>query len=177
MNEENLLQWSLNSTPSLEWMEWIMQIIWVISVVGNIFYVITFLLTAWGLYLINKKLWENHPWLAFIPIIQVWTYFTASQKSFLKYFVYPVIALIVWGILATFTYGITIFLALVYMVYCWVIVLHAISKRTGRGAWSTVWMFFVGWIMLPVIGTKLKVEDQKKPEKTQEEKDSISKEL
>jgi len=144
---------ALNSVDGLDVY---MQLFAWASVGLNIYYVITFLLTAWGLYMINKKLGEKHPWLSFIPVVQVYTYFVASQKSFLKYFVYPLIALIVGIALAAFTFGISAIAATIYMMYCWVIVLHAISKRTGRWAWSTVGMLFVWFIILPVIGHKLK---------------------
>lgn len=154
-NQDAITSMEQMQIQQLDSIEWLMPIIAWVSVATNILSVITFLLTAWGLYLINKKLGEKHPWLSFIPLIQIWTFFIAAQKSFIKYFVYPFIAMIVGFILAVFTFGITAIVAVIYMIYCWIIVSHGISQRTQRGAWSTVWIFFVPFIMLPVIGTKL----------------------
>lgn len=150
---------SLQSIDGMQSMEAFMPLIGAGGMAMNIISLVTFLLSAWGLYLINKKLGEKHPWLAFIPLIQVWTYFTASQKSFLKYFVYPLIAIFVGLIASIFTFWISMLLATVYFLYCWIVVLHGISKRTGRWAWSTVGLFFVSFIMLPVIGTKLQANN------------------
>jgi len=70
----------------------------------NLWSVITFLLCAWGLYMINKKLGEKYPWLAFIPVVQYYTYYTAGDTSFRTYFIYPLLILILSLILAPFTF-------------------------------------------------------------------------
>lgn len=165
---ETALEWgqdSLTAMWGIEWMDWYLQTMAMVGLWANIFSVIAFALSAWGLYMINKKLGENHPWLAFIPIVQVWTYFTAAQKSFLTYFIYPFIALIVGLLVWVFTFWISIFVWVGYFLYCWIVVVHSISKRTWRWAWSTVWMIFVWFIMLPVIGYKLQEWDSQKTEK------------
>lgn len=122
----------------------------------NILALAFFILQAWGLYMINKKLWEKHAWLSFVPLLQIYNYFTASKKSFLYYLVLPIIAIIAWIFLVMFTYGISLILAYIYLFVMMVKLYHAISKRTWRWAWTTVWLIFIPFIMFPVVGYKLK---------------------
>lgn len=82
-------------------------------------------------------------------------YYTAGNTSFVKYFVYPVIAYIIWLVLAVFTFWFSAIAAMIYLLYCIIHMLHNISKRTWRWAWSTVGLIFVPFIMLPVIWHKL----------------------
>ena len=69
---------------------------------------IMYLTVAIGLYLINKKLWEKYPWVSFIPVVQIYSYFSASKKSWLHYLVFPILAIVVWAFLAIFTFGISL---------------------------------------------------------------------
>lgn len=142
---------SINTQMSPETME----ILNSIGAVANLVSIIFFLASAYGLYLINKKLWEKHPWLSFVPLLQIYNYFTASKKSFLHYFVFPVIAIILWSLLAFFTFAISLIVAYVYMMIMWILLLHAISQRCGRWAWTTVGFVFIPFIMFPVVGVKL----------------------
>lgn len=119
-------------------------------------WIITYILIAIGLYLINKKLKEKNPWIAFIPIVQIWSYFQASQKPFLEYFVYPVLAMVVWALLAPWTWGLTALAATIYFLVMWVKLLHAISLRLGRWTWTTILLFFFPIIMLPYLGIVMK---------------------
>ncbi len=47
------------------------------SVGSNVLMIVFFILKAWGLYNINKKLGEDHPWLAWIPVVQVYSFVKA----------------------------------------------------------------------------------------------------
>jgi len=42
---------------------------------------ISFLLKAWGIYNINRKLGEPYPWLAWIPFIQMYSFVKAGGKN------------------------------------------------------------------------------------------------
>jgi len=130
--------------------------LWTLWVVINILSIIFYISWAYWLYLINKKLWEKHAWLSFVPIAQIYNYFTASKKSVLHYLVFPIIALIIWIILGIFTFWITTIAAYIYFIVMWVKLLHAISLRTWNWAWTTVWFFFVSFIMFPIVWTKMK---------------------
>jgi hypothetical protein len=98
----------------------------------NILSILLYLSQTTGLFLINKKLGEKHAWLSFVPLLQIYNYLTASQKSFVYYILLPIIAIIVGVLLAVFTFGISILLAYVYFFIMWVKLLHSISLRCGR---------------------------------------------
>ncbi len=144
------------------------QGIYAIGMLINIISLLFYISTAYWLYLINKKLWEKHAWLSFVPIIQIYNYCTASKKSILHYFVLPIVAIIVWVILTPFTFGISAIVAYIYFIVMWIKLLHAISIRTGRWAWTTVWLLFVGAIMFPIVWIKLEATNTVKKEEDKE---------
>lgn len=144
MWEINMLNDSMNSWAITTFMA-----------VSNIFQILFYLLSAWWLYLINKKFWEKHSWLSFVPILQLYSYTTAWQKPLKEYVIYPIIWLIIWSILWIFTFWITMIVAVIYMLVMIIKLYHAISLRCGRWTWTTVWFLFVPFIMFPVVGTKL----------------------
>ena len=124
------------------------------NTISHIFWVIFFLLEAWWLYMINKKLCEKYAWLSWLPIVNMYSTIKASWKDAIW---------ILWVILW--------FIALIIpWVILWIIVLHWISKRTGRTGWTTLGLVFVPFIMLPVIGHKLKGSstDNKESEKIED---------
>lgn len=110
-----------------------------IWVVIYIIILLCYLLKSWGLYMISKKLWENHSWLAFVPLIQFYTHVKAAGKSGLW-----VLWIILWYILFVIP-GLILY----------IITLSGISKRTGRWGWTTAGLFFFPVIMFPVVGYKL----------------------
>ena len=144
-----------------------------IALILNIFGIFAFILSAYGLFLINKKLGEKHAWLSFVPLLQIYNYFTASKKSVLHYLVLPIVAVIVGGILAIPTFGISAVVAYVYALVMWIILLHAISKRCGRWAWTTVGLIFIPFIMLPVVWVKLNKTLKAKVQDTVEKTEDI----
>ncbi len=82
----------------------------------NIFMVVAFLLKAWGLYNINTKLGEPHPWLSWVPVVQVYSFVKAGGKDgiWVLWLILGFIAFIIPGIVIA------------------IIISHGISKRTGR---------------------------------------------
>lgn len=90
--------------------------------VFNILMIVFFVLKAWGLYNINKKLGEAYPWLAWIPLIQIYSFVKAGGKKgiWVLWMILGFIALIIPG----------------FIIY--IIIAHGISKRTGRTGWSTL---------------------------------------
>lgn len=129
--------------------------LWTLWVIINIIGILFYISWAYWLYLINKKLGEKYAWLSFVPIVQFYNYFTASKKSVLHYLVFPIIWIIIWAILAFFTFWISLIVAYVYFIVMWVKLLHAISIRTWNWAWTTVWFFFVSFIMFPIVWMKM----------------------
>jgi len=190
------------------------QIIWNLAslwIIFNILGLIAYFLWAWWLYMINKKLWNKYPWLAFIPLIQLFSYKYAaglSWKKLLGWFFWTLIWLLILSILVWFIFGITnasisiwwnsmlndintnshiwnweirsgvfdmIINLISYIISLLAIILpyliikylisSGISKNTWRGGWSTFGLFFIPFIMLPVIWYKLKwTEENKKVE-------------
>ncbi len=130
----------------------------------NTFALLFFLLRAWGLWNINKKLWEPYPWLAWIPLLQVYSFVKAGGKKAIW---------ILW-----------IVLWFIAFIIPWIIlvinVMHNTSKRTGRWIWTTLGFIFFGFIMYPVVWYKLKQSDiQNKATKNKQdwEKEERSEEL
>ncbi len=137
----------------------------------NIIHVIFFLLTAWWLYMINKKLWEEYPWLSWIPIVNIYSIVKSSGKSlwwilwitisFMWFIILWIIWVILifskyshWVVVEQLTWPIFIFLFILWIIL-WLILLHSISKRTWRWGWTTVWLVFVPFIMFPIVGYKM----------------------
>ena len=146
---ETISIWGSEITNTMHWAElygnmpidgeimWLLAWLWIIV---NILILVGFLLKAWWLWNINKKLWEPHPWLAWIPVIQMYSFVKAAWKNWIW---------ILWLIIG--------FIAFIIP---WVIIVailcNWIAKRTGRWFWSAVWVFFIPAIMLPIIWYKLK---------------------
>lgn len=109
-----------------------------------------FLLMAWGLYLINKKSGEEYPWLAFIPLVQMYSFVKAGGKDgiWVLWLILGYIALIIPGLILT------------------IMVIHSTSKRTGNGVGTTILAIFFPYIMYPIMGNNMpdggvKVESEK----------------
>ena len=120
-----------------------------IGITTNILGIIFYLLKAWGLFNINTKLWEKHPWLAWVPVINIYSFVKAAWKDWIW---------ILWLILGYIAFIIP-WIVITAILCSW------IAKRTWRGFWSALWVFFIPAIMLPIIWYKLedKVAHNKKP--------------
>lgn len=103
-----------------------------------------YLLKSWWLYMISKKLWDDLPWLAWIPVVQSYTYVKTWWKSgwwILWIILWYICFIIPWLVLH-------------------IIVLHWISKRTWHWGWTTVWLFFLPFILFPVVWYNLEEGEQ-----------------
>lgn len=119
-------------------------------------WILIFLLIAWWLYLINKKLWEKYAWLSFFPIIQIYNYITASKKSFFLYFILPFITCGLWVYFAIKSFNPLFLVTFIHFDIMWMLLMHSISKRCGRWVWTTIGFLLIPFIMLPVVWLKLK---------------------
>jgi hypothetical protein len=131
--------------------EQFMPMMWQASYISNVFSLLSFLLIWYGLYQINKKLWNENSWISFIPVLQIYMYFRAGKNSFLSYLVYPILFLLISFVLALPTFWLSVLIAILYLVYCIVKNLHSISKNTGHWALTTLWILFFPYIVLPYI--------------------------
>ena len=112
--------------------------IWVASIIIQL---IVHLLTAWWLWNINKKLWEPHAWISWIPVINIYSFVRAAW--------YPniwILWLILWSIAIVIP-----FIWIIIFLFLLIKVLHWISKRCWRWAWTTIWFLFISFIMFPIV--------------------------
>ncbi len=114
----------------VSWVLWIIQIL-------------AYLWSSIGLFLINKKLWEDYPWLSFIPIVSIYSFVKAWWKDWIwvLWLILGFLFIIPWIIL----YG---------MICAW------ISKRTWWGFWRGAWIFFFPYIVLPIVWNMLKANEK-----------------
>jgi hypothetical protein len=125
--------------------------------------VIFYLLMFYSLYKINKKLWEKHAWLSFVPLLQYYSFASAAWKSLLYYIILPFLAYIVSFILmmilmfngSLLIWWWLVILSYIYMIVMWIRLNHGISKRCNRTWLTTLWLVFIPFIMLPVIAYTL----------------------
>lgn len=190
LTEEQMQELMYNTMYAGSWDDFISSIVWVIMIAYSVFLLIQligYIFKAIGLFLINKKLGEKHAWVSFIPVVQIYNYFTVSKKSFLAYFVLPIfvafLCVIGWWMLAWMTWNMFYLIVLyivwfAYFIIRWVQVLHWISIRTGRWKWTTVWLLLIPYIMFPIVGFKLKKSlTEEVKDKAEEIKNELSDEL
>ena len=127
-----------------------------------------YLLVWWGLYNINKKLWEPHPWLAWIPVLSVYSLVRASWKPNIW---------ILWLVLSSISIIIPILWLILFLVIYFTI-LNGISKRTWNWVWTTIGFFFLWFIFFPLVGYKFDPKDEVKiegkGENKSEEKEKVA---
>jgi len=151
MNETDIMNQMMSN-----WGEqsWLLMFTWFLIVIQLVMH----LATAYGLWKINKKLWEPHAWLSWIPVIQIYSFVRASG--------YPniwILWLALWTIAIAIPFiWILIFLALLIKV------LHWISLRTWNWKWTTAWFLFLSFIFFPLVGHKFNPENAKKVEEKKE---------
>lgn len=136
-----------------------------IVILIRILWLLSYITTYTWLFLINKKLWEKHSWLSFVPLLQIYSYIKASKKSADTYVIYPFIWVIFWWLLSAITFWISMLIATIYMIVMWIKLLHAISLRCWRWIWTTIWFIFIPFIMFLVVWIKLKDNSWEKKEK------------
>lgn len=109
------------------------------GIIGTVLQLAIFLATAWGLYLINKKSGEPYPWLAFIPVVQMYAFVKAGGKSgwWILWIILGCIAFIIPGLILS------------------IMVIHGTSKRTGNGIGTTILTLLFPYIMYPLMGSKM----------------------
>ncbi len=135
-----------------------------IGIISIILQIITHLLIAWGLWKINKKLWEPHAWLAWIPVVNIYSYVKAAWKPNIW---------ILWLLLAAIAMIIPIIWIIIFL-FVYITIIHSISKRCGKWAWTTVGLFFIPFIMFPVLAYNC---EPKKEEKKEENASTNNKQI
>jgi len=134
-----------------------------LGIISLILQLITHLLTSWGLWKINKKLWEPHAWISWIPLLNIYSVVRASW--------YPNIW-ILWLILWTISIIIP-FIWIFIFLFLVIKVLHWISKRCGKWAWTTLWLLFIPFIMFPVLAYNCKPQKDSSQNDTSNNKKEI----
>lgn len=195
MAEENYsgdqIQWDLNiSQEQIEeinqmleqsiWtdLQWWMEIVGYVSLGINIIYILLFIFTAIWLYKLSKKLWDRYSWLAFIPLIQVYTLIKTAGYSFWKWFFmllgFSILAVILWGLVITWltwtvlnTFNSSIqgmmigaiiifFISLLIIIFVSTYFLYAwIARRSGQSWLTAVLMALFPWCMLWIVANRI----------------------
>ena len=93
-------------------------------------YLAIYIITAYSLFTIAKKLGEQYTWMAWVPVLNLVLMLRMAKMS-------------MWWILGMFVPLFNIYvIAKMYH--------NAISKRTGHGGWWTAGLFFFNLILLPI---------------------------
>lgn len=131
-----------------------------------IFIIFIMLIMWYGIYSLSKKMWLKHSWLWWFPYLQYYTMVKISWLDFVRDFLLPIViyilALIAWALFSSlggalwmiwFAFSLGGF---IYFIYKYIRIFSKTSKRTWRGGWTTAGLFFVPFIMYPVIASKYK---------------------
>jgi len=143
----------------------------------NVLYIIFFVTTAIGLYKIAKKLSLAYPWLAFVPLIQIYTLLKSAGYNFWKWllllFLYSIWGIIVFALsISAWTMIIasmnpTVSTAIISGAMLWIIawllfvfimtyfIYNWIAKRTGQGTWTAILMTLFPWCMLWIVANRM----------------------
>jgi len=166
-------------------MWWNIEIFQYIWMAMNIFSIIAILLTWYGIYTLAKKMNIKNAWIWWIPLLQLYTLVKIAWLNFFKDLLLPFIVYIVsfflWWLLAFFgsiawiIWMLWIFLSFVYFLFKYIRVLSSISKRTWRWGWTTLWLFFVSFIMFPIVATKFKWLSENNEENKEEKEEKEEK--
>ena len=190
---------------NIEWIEWLdmSQLEWMEGLemaspdmvngvmaamaINGLINVVFFLLVSWGIYMLAKKMDLKRAWMSWIPLLQYYPMAQAWGKNVLTHFVYPFLAMIasffvagflgVLGSIGWILGMVLVMVALIYMLVKFVQVLSWISKNTGRGWWTTAGLFFLSFIMFPVVGYKYKKWQTKVAEAVSEKIEEVKEEL
>jgi len=158
----------------------------------NIINLVSILLMWWGLYMINKKMWNKYPWLSFIPLVNLYSLIQASWKS-IKWLIYMIVWLIItllsvfWSLISIMIWSkilITVFgfltwlsgLLIIAYLLMYLHILDQISRRTWWWFFRALWFLILPWLIFPIIWYKFdwKIVNINKKKKS-EEKEIISK--
>ncbi len=103
--------------------------------IWQLFWFISYLLTSWWLWEINKKLGEPHAWMSWVPGFQIYSYVRAAGKPniWILWLIFGYIFFIIPGIIMTF------------------ILYSNISKRTWWGFGRTLWLIFLPFVFFPLV--------------------------
>ncbi|MDA9128847.1 hypothetical protein N9J72_00010 [Candidatus Gracilibacteria bacterium] len=145
----------------------------------NILYVLVYIFTAIGLYKLSKKLGDKYSWLAFVPVVQLYTLIKTSGYGFLKGILLLVVHIIIAMIISTIVImGLTPFLSGIYtggnltsifiasiivgLVSGLIIVFIAtfflysgIAKRTDQSQGTAILMTLFPWCMLWIVANRI----------------------
>ena len=145
----------------------------------NIVYLLVFILSAIGLYKLSKKLGDRHSWLAFVPLIQLYTYFKTAWYGFWK----GLVLLIVNGILAFIVAAVlmmwlgpifssvigsgdmaslmltsiltTFFIMIIMVVVSTSFLYFAMARRAGQTNTTAILMTLFPWCMLWIVANRI----------------------
>lgn len=97
-----------------------------------------YVLTSWGLYKVAKKLNEPHPWMAWVPYLNIYTIVKVGWKPWIwvLYFIIWLLLFLIPGLIIMF------------------IVALGLARRFGRWVGTAILTFLFPFIMYPYLGTR-----------------------
>jgi hypothetical protein len=127
-----------------------LEILWYLGFWLNFIYLIMFIATAIGLYKLSKKLWDTHSWLAFVPIIQLYTFIKTSGYGMIKW----ILLLILFFIIGLFLWAVVMMwmTTVIWSVFSWwnLISIAIMGMLTGILTWLimsvTTTFFLYSWM-------------------------------
>jgi len=171
----------------------ITNLLGVVDLVLNIFMLLAFIWMWYWIYTLAKKMWVKHAWMWWIPLFQYYTMCQVAGVKFFKHVVIPfliIIGVVILIFIAWFTGVIwsnlmlfwiiawTLYIAAyIFSIVRYIWILSPISKKTWRGWWSTAGLFFIPFIMFPVVAYKYKAWDNKTQEAVSEKIEEVKEEL
>ncbi len=123
---------------------------------------VIFLMFSYWLYLIAKKLNEDYPWLAFVPLVQVYTLLKVAKKWLIWILWFILAYILVWGsmgvaMIFAFTKGpmiVPAFIWIIWMIWLFTLIIkliHSISTRCWRWVLTTIWFIFIPALMFLIV--------------------------
>lgn len=105
---------------------------------------IPYLMKAYGLFVLNNKLGEKHAWLAWVPVINIYSFVKAAGKSgwWVLFLIIGFILFVLPGVV-------------MYIYLC-----HCISKRVGRTGWTTAVLVFFNIVGFPQVAVEYQPEEK-----------------
>ena len=130
-----------------------------------------FLLFAYFQYMLSKKLEVKYSWMAWIPLLSFFNKLWIAWKTvnwWLKWFILPVLMMILVGVLAWISGNewigmIGVFILVIVLVVGTVKLNHGVSIRTGHSGWWTAGLMFAGWLFWPVTALHYEKGDEVTP--------------
>jgi len=166
---------------------WSIQMLGFIWLWINIIYLLIFIFSAIGLYKLSKKLGDKHSWLAFIPLIQIYTLIKTAWYSFWKWFFMLIgfwfLAMILWWIATVWLWSLltplfwdSLLIRMYIAIISWFILIMMMllistfflyswmAKRANQSGGTALLMALFPWCMLWIVANRIEQVQTRDPQ-------------